>query len=78
MANGSTQKVVAIVLIVVAAIVLLWVLGMLMMPSMMGGMMGGGMMGDGMMAGCAICVIGPLLLVAILVTLAVVLLRIKT
>lgn len=76
MANRSTQKVVAIVLIVVAVIVLLSVLGMLMMPSIMGGMMGGRMMG-GMMGGCAICVVGPLLLAGILVVLAVVLLRIK-
>jgi len=66
---------VAIVLIIVAAIIFLWILGMWIMPSMMGGMMGsGGMMGD-MMAGCAICLVGPVILAGILVVLAAVLLR---
>ena len=74
MPNGSTQKTVAIVLIVIAAVIFLWVISIWMMPSMMGGMMGGGMMG-GMMGGCAICFAGPFLLAAILVVLAVVLLR---
>lgn len=75
MQNLSPQKVVAIVLIVVAAVLLLWGLGMLIMPAMMGGMMGGGMMGS--MAGCTMCAVGPLLLAAILLVLAVALLRIK-
>ena len=42
MPNTSTQKVVAIVLILIAAILFLWGLGILMMPAMMGSMMGGG------------------------------------
>jgi len=73
MSNNSAQKIVAIVLIVAATVLVLWVLGMWMMPSMMGGMMGG-MMGS--MSGCmGLCTFGPLLLAAVLVILAVVLLR---
>jgi len=74
MSNKSAQSIIAIVLIVVAAVLVLWVLGMWMMPSMLNGMMGGGMMGS--MSGCmALCTIGPLVLAAILVILGVVLLR---
>jgi hypothetical protein len=79
MSNRSTQSIVAIILIVAAAVLFLWVLGMWMMPSMMGGMMGDGMMGSGMMGsmrGCMLlCTVGPLILAAVLVVLAVVLLR---
>ena len=72
----SSQKIVAIVLIVIAAVLSVGVFIMWLMPSVMGGMMSGGMMGDGgMMGGCALCMIGPLLLATILVVLAVVLLR---
>ena len=52
MANNNSQKIVAIVLIVVAAILVVGVLAMWMMPAMMGGMMSGGMMGGGMMCHC--------------------------
>jgi hypothetical protein len=75
MTDQQVRKVVAIVLIVIAAVLALGVLGMWMMPSMMGGMMGGGMMGS--MSGCALCMFGPLLLAAILIALAIVLLRSK-
>ena len=58
MSNNSAQKIVAIVLIVAATVLVLWVLGMWMMPSMMGGMMGS-------MSGCmGLCTFGPLLLAA--------------
>ena len=69
----SSQKIVAIILIIVGAVLVLWVLTMWMMPSMMGSMMGG-MMGS--MIGCmGMCTFGPLLLAAVLVILGVVLLR---
>ena len=69
----SSQKIVAIILIIVGAVLVLWVLTMWMMPSMMGSMMGG-MMGS--MSGCmGMCTFGPLLLAAVLVILGVVLLR---
>lgn len=74
MTNRSAQSIVAIVLIVVAAVLVLWVLGMWMMPSMMGGMMGGGMMGS-MSGYMALCTIGSFVLAAVLVILGVVLLR---
>ncbi len=74
MSNRSAHSIVAIVLIVAAAVLVLWVLGMWMMPSMMGGMMGGGMMGS-MSGRMILCTGGPLLLAAVLVSLAVVLLR---
>ena len=74
MSNRSTLSIVAIALIVAAAVIVLWVLGMWMMPSMMASMMGRGMMGS--MSGCmALCTIGPLVLAAVLVILGVVLLR---
>ena len=74
MSNKSAQSIIAIVLIVVAAVLVLWVLGMWMMPSMMNGMMGGGMMGS--MSGCmGMCTFGPLLLAAVLLALGIVLLR---
>jgi len=74
MSNKSAQSIVAIVLIIAAAVLVLWVLGMWMMPSMMDGMMGGGMMGS--RGGCMVqCTVGPLLMAAVLVALAVVLLR---
>ena len=41
----SSQKIVAIILIIAGAILVLWVLMMWMVPSMMGNMMGG-MMGS--------------------------------
>ncbi len=70
MSNRSAQSIVAIVLIVAAAILILSVLGMWMMPSMMGG----GMMGS--MSECmALCTFGPLVLAAVLVILGFVLLR---
>ena len=72
--SRSVQCTVAIVLIAAAAILVLWVLAMGLMPSMMAGMMGGGMMGS--MSGCTIsCMAGPLLLATVLVGMAVVLLR---
>ena len=74
MSNRSAQSIAAIVLIVVAAIIVLWVLGMWIMPSMMGGMMGGGMMGS-MSGYMALCTVGPLVLASVLVILGVVLLR---
>jgi len=69
----SSQKIVAIILIIAGAILALWVLMMWMIPSMMGNMMGG-MMGS--MSGClGMCTFGPLLLAAVLIVLGVVLLR---
>ena len=69
----SSQKIVAIILIIAGAILVLWVLTMWMMPSMMGNMMGG-MMGS--MSGCiGMCTFGPLLLDAVLLALGIVLLR---
>lgn len=79
MPNRSTQKMVALILVVVAAVLFLSGLGILMMPAMMTGMMGG-MMGGGMMSstgGRALCAAGPLVLAAILLLLGIVLLRIK-
>ena len=74
MSNKSMQSIVAIVLIIAAATLVLWVLGMWVMPSRMGGMMDGGMMGS--MGGCSVqCTVGPLLMAAVLVALAVVLFR---
>ena len=74
MAERQITKVGAIVLIVAAAVLVLWVLVMWMMPLMMGGMMGGGMMGS--MSGCVgRCTFGPLLLAGVLVILGVILLR---
>ena len=73
MPKNSSQKIVAIILIVAGAILVFWVLMMWMMPSMMGNMMGG-MMGS--MSGCmGVCTFGPLLLAAVLISLGVVLLR---
>jgi hypothetical protein len=77
MSNRQVQKLVAIVLLVIAAVLIVGVLGMWIMHSMMGGMMNG-MMGSGMMnsmSGCVLCTGGPLLLAAVLVVLGVVLLR---
>ena len=74
MPNNNSQKIVAIILIIAGAILVAWVLMMWMMPSMMSGMMGGGMMGS--TSGCLLqCTVGPLLLAAVLIGLAVVLLR---
>lgn len=75
MPNTSAQKVVAIILIVIAAVLFLWGVSILMMPAMMGSMMGGGMMGS--MGGCAMCAVGTFLLAAILLVLGIVVLRIK-
>ena len=73
MPKNSSQKIVAIILIVAGAILVFWVLMMWMMPSMMGNMMGG-MMGS--MSGCmGVCTFGPLLLAAVLLALGIVLLR---
>ena len=73
MPKNSSQKIVAIILIIAGAILVLWVLMMWMMPSMMGSMMGG-MMGS--MSGCmGMCTFGPLLLAAVLFVLGIVLLR---
>lgn len=75
MPNTSAQKVVAIILIVIAAVLFLWGVGILMMPAMMGSMMGGGMMGS--MGVCAMCAVGTFSLAAILLVLGIVVLRIK-
>ena len=77
MSNRQVQKLVAIVLLVIAAILIVGVLGMWIMHSMMGGAMSR-MMGDGMigpMGGCMLCMTWPLLLAAVLAVLAVLLLR---
>jgi glucan phosphoethanolaminetransferase (alkaline phosphatase superfamily) len=66
-------KLVATVLIVIAAVFVLWVFGMWMMPWMMGNMMSG-MMGS-MRGYMGLYMFGPLLLAAVLIVLAVVLLR---
>src|SRR5438094_629851 len=59
----SSQRIVAIILIIAGAVLVLWVLLMWMVPSMMGNMMGG-MMGS--MSGCmGMCTFGPLLLAAV-------------
>jgi len=69
----SSQKIVAIILIIAGAVLGLWVLMMWIVPSMMGNMMGG-MMGS--MSGCmGVCTFVPLLLAAVLLALGIVLLR---
>ena len=53
MSNRQVQKLVAIVLLVIAAVLIIGVFGMWIIHSMMGGTTGGtmgGMMGDGMMS----------------------------
>lgn len=79
MSIKTTQSILAIILLAAAAILVLGVLFMWMMPSMMGGMMGEGMMGYHMgrsMSGWMILWTGgPLLLAALLVVLAIVLFR---
>jgi hypothetical protein len=73
MLNRSAQSIVAIMAIIAGAILVLWVLTMWMMPSMMGNMMDG-MMGS--MSRCmGVCMFGPVLLAAVLISLGVVLLR---
>jgi len=74
MSDRQLRRLVAVVLIVLSVGLVLWVFGMWMMPSMMGGSMMGGMMGrlNGYMG---LYTFGPLLLAAVLVVLAVVLLR---
>ena len=77
MSNRQVQKLVAIVLLVIGAILVVGVLGMWIMHSMMGGVMNG-MMGIGMMSsmsGCLLCIVGPLILAAVLILLGVLLLR---
>lgn len=77
MSNRQVQKPVAIVLLVIAAILIVGVLAMWVIHTMMGGMMNG-MMGSGMMSsmsGCLLCMVGPLILAAVLAVLAVLLLR---
>ncbi len=88
MSNKSVQNIVAIILLIAAAVLVLWVLVMWTMPWMMDGMMGGmtgdgmmddGMMGEGMMWSTRgwmfLWTAGPLLLAALLVVLAIVLFR---
>jgi hypothetical protein len=74
MSDRQLRKLVAVVLIVLSVGLVLWVFGMWMMPSMMGGGMMGEMMewSNGYMG---LYTFGPLLLAAVLVVLAVVLLR---
>ena len=74
MSDRQEGRLIAIVLIVIGAVLGLGVFAIWMMPSMMGGMIDGGMMGS-MKRYMGRYTFGPLLLAAVLVVLAVVLLR---